>query len=98
VAIVVVVIPIAVGMPAVAVFVLAGSSGSGTMIRCTGDKKLFQCSGERRKIGRLAKANLTVRNQAGRYEPEGLRNPEGERRLENRRRVPKSDLATGFVR
>jgi hypothetical protein len=67
------------------------------MIRRTGDKKLFQCGGERRKIGRLAKASLTAWIQAGRYEPEGLRNPGGERRLENKRRVPKSDLATGFV-
>ena len=55
----------------------------------------FERYGERRKIGRLAKASLHGWDQAGRYEPKGLRNPDGERKSEHRREVPESDLATG---
>jgi hypothetical protein len=67
------------------------------MIRCAGDKRLFQRGGERRKIGRLARASLDARNQVERYDPEGLRNPGGERRSDKRQQVPERNLTTGYV-
>jgi hypothetical protein len=54
--------------------------------------------GERRKIGRLARASFRVWNRIERFDPEGLRSPGGEQRFENRRGIPASDLATGDMR
>jgi hypothetical protein len=68
------------------------------MIRGAANKRLFRRNGERRKIGRLAKASFNVWKMVERYEPEGSRDPGGERRPEDRRGVSESDLATGFKR
>ena len=69
------------------------------MIRCAIKiRNYFERSGERRKIGQLARVSFSGWNQVERYEPEGSRGPGGERKLEHRRRVLKSDLATGGVR
>jgi len=64
---------------------LAGSSESGTMIRGAENKRLFKRSGERRKIGRLARVSFNVWERVWRFDPEGSRGPGGEWRLENRR-------------
>jgi len=58
---------------------LAGSSGSGTMIRRANViRDYFGRGGERGKIGRLVRVSFSVWKKAEHYNPEGSRGPDGE--------------------
>jgi len=58
---------------------LAGSSGSGTMIRRAHViRDYFWRGGERWKIGQLVRVSFSVWKRAEHYNPEGSRGPGGE--------------------